>query len=132
MKRPAFMIIFAVVAAFFAAEAQAGVEIDARYWFTNLSADVKVTESGLAGTKIDLADDLGVDDSKGFPEGRVTLGFGDHHIRYSYMPMSWDGDETVTQSVNFEGKTYSAGTRVKSNFDIAYHRLGYTRCRSWT
>ena len=125
MKRPAFMIIFMAAAVFFAAEAQAVVEIDARYWFTNLSSDVKVTESGLPGTKIDLVDDLGVDDSKGFPEGRVTLGFGDHHIRYSYMPMSWDGDEIVTQSVNFDGKTYSVGTRVKSNFDIAYHRLGY-------
>ncbi|HZX36223.1 MAG TPA: hypothetical protein VFF54_07005 [Thermodesulfobacteriota bacterium] len=125
MKRPVFMIMFMAAAVFFAAEAQAVVEIDARYWFTNLSSDVKVTESGLPGTGIDLADDLGVDDSKGFPEGRVRLGFGDHHVRYSYMPMSWDGDEIITQSVNFDGKTYLAGTRVKSDFDVAYHRLGY-------
>ncbi|MFZ3072842.1 MAG: hypothetical protein WA162_06340 [Thermodesulfobacteriota bacterium] len=125
MKRQSLMIIFTMVAVFFAAPAQAVMEFDARYWFTNLSSDVKITESGLIGTKIDLADDLGVDDSENFLEGRITLGFGDHHIRYSYMPMSWEGDEIVTQSVNFGGKTYSAATSVKTNLDVAYHRLGY-------
>jgi len=105
--------------------ADAIVHVEGRYWFSNLDSKVKVTDAGVIGTDIDVVNTLGVDDKKNFWEARVDLNLGSHHLRYGYMPLSWDGQKTLTQSVNFNGKTYTANTKVDSSLDIVYQRIGY-------
>ena len=58
------------------------IEIGARgyYYLTWLDGDVRVDDSGIAGTKIGLSGDLGLDDDN-YPSIEVFGGIGDHHLR---------------------------------------------------
>ncbi|MBI3398741.1 MAG: outer membrane beta-barrel protein [Deltaproteobacteria bacterium] len=122
-----FWLLFAafVVSLFVYSNAEAIVHVEGRYWFTSLDSKVKVTDVGVVGTEINAVDTLGFDKAKNFWEGRIDLNLGDHHLRYAYMPLSWTGSKTITQSVNFAGTTYTANTKVDSKLDIIYQRAGY-------
>jgi len=104
--------------------AHAVLSAEGRYWFTTLDSNVTYNDV-LVGTEIDLIDDLGVEDSKAFTEGRIALKMGKHNLRYSYAKLSWKGDKALSRTINFGGETYAATTQVNSTLDIGYHRLGY-------
>ena len=116
-------VFFVVVLA--GSRAWAVVDIEGRYWFTDLNASAKVSSGGITGTDLDLARDLGVDDKKGFFDGRITLELGKHKIRYGFAPLQWSGTKTLSSSVTFNGQTYSASARVDTDVKLDYHRLGY-------
>lgn len=120
-------ILFVAIAAllFFSADALAVLSVEGRYWFSNLDGTVKSTSAGIAGTDIDLVNTLGMESSKDFLEGRITLDLGNHRLRYAYIPMKWTGSKTISQSVVFNGTTYSASTKVDSELKLNYHRLSY-------
>lgn len=117
--------VFALSLFVYSSNAEAVLHVEGRYWFTSLDAKVKSTETNLIGTEIDVVNTLGMEKSKNFLEGRVDFNLGDHHLRYAYIPLSWKGDKTITQSVNFAGTTYSANAKVESKLDIIYQRVGY-------
>lgn len=120
-----FVLLLAVMFVLgFSAKASAVVDVEARYWFTDFDDTIKVTEGSVAGTDINLADDLGIE-NEDFIEGRITLELGSHKIRYGYMPLKWDGSSTLSRDINFNGTTYSASTNVESELKMDYHRLGY-------
>ncbi|MFQ5735270.1 MAG: hypothetical protein ACE5GY_00220 [Thermodesulfobacteriota bacterium] len=119
----AFAVFLAAVS--FSSKASAVVDVDARYWFTNLSSDITASSGSIAGTNVDFVNDLGVDETKGFVEGRITLELGSHKIRYAFVPLKWDATSTLAQQVIFGGKTYTASTPVESELNVNYHRLGY-------
>ncbi len=125
MRRLAIAFLTIASVLIFQSRAMALVSVDARYWLSELDAEVKVTENGLTGTEIDLERDLGVDTEENFLEGRITFEFGKHRVRYAFVPLSWDGSKTITKSINFAGKTYSVNTDVTTSLDVDYHRLGY-------
>ncbi len=105
--------------------ADAILKVDARYWFTTFSDSVQLSSGSVTGTNINLVDDLNVDDKKNFWEGRVTLELGSHKLRYGFMPLSWNGTKTLSQSIVFNGQTYTASTSVDTKLKGDYHRLGY-------
>ncbi len=107
------------------ANAYALVDVEARYWFTNLDSNIEANSGTIIGTNIDIVNDLGIDDHENFLEGRITLEKGHHSIRYSYIPLSWSGDRVVTESVTFAGRTFSASTNVTTDLQIDYHRFSY-------
>lgn len=106
-------------------QANAVINVDARYWFTTFSDSVQLSSGSVVGTNLNLVDDLNVDDKKNFWEGRVSLELGSHSLRYGYMPLSWDGTKTLSQTVVFNGQTYTAGASVDTKLSADYHRLGY-------
>lgn len=124
MKKVAAVLAFFIVL-FTGTNALAIVDVDARYWFSDLDGSVKVTGGGVAGTDLKLGDDLGVDEKNNFFEGRITLELGSHKLRYGYMPLKWDGSKAITQSIVFNGQTYASSTNVDSELKMDYHRLGY-------
>ncbi len=123
LKLSSIVALFAVLLGF--STAHAVVEVEGRYWFTNLDGSFKSSSTSVIGTEIDLVEDLGIDDKNNFWEGRISLNLGSSKLRYAYMPMSWSGSKNITKSVVFAGKTYSASTKVDTELDIKYHRLGY-------
>ncbi len=125
MKQLVAAVIVLLASVLAGSTAHALVDVDARYWFSNLDSKVKATSGGVTGTDIDLVKDLGLDDKKGFLEGRVTLELGSHKLRYAFVPLKWDGSKTITQTVTFGGQTYSASTAVDSSLKLDYHRLAY-------
>jgi len=106
-------------------DASALVTAEGRYWFTDLSSTAQISGSGIPGTDINLVKDTGLESSKGFPEVRLGFNIGSHRIRYAFVPLSWSGSGSLTQTFNFAGQTFSATDRVNSDLRAYYHRLGY-------
>ncbi len=113
------------LAVLMARDASALVNVEGRYWFTDLSGTVTSSMAGLPGTELNLSKDLGVKGSKGFPEVRVGFNFFSNRIRYAFVPMKWSGSTTISQTFNFNGQSFSAGDRISSEMRAYYHRLGY-------
>lgn len=100
------------------------VEFEGRYWITGLTAKAKVTEDGI-GTDIDFKADLGLKD-KNFPEGRFTWYTGPKSkLRFAYTQISYSGDKNAERTIEFGGETYAVGTRVITDLDVKYLRLGW-------
>jgi hypothetical protein len=105
--------------------ASAVVDVEGRYWFSTLDSTVQVTTGSIIGTELDFIDDLGISDKENFLEGRIILEFGNHSLRYGYIPLKWDETSTLSRTVTFGGQSYTVGTSVESELKSDYHRLGY-------
>ncbi len=125
MKRVSGLLLAAFVVLVLAPRAEAAAEVGVRYWFSDFASEVQVTEDNILGTDIDLTDDIDVDQSKNFLEGRVSLHLGSHEIRYGFISMSWDGADSITKTINFAGRTFNIGSSLDATLDVDYHRLGY-------
>ena len=101
------------------------VDFEGRYWFTELEAHVKTSSDAIPGSNIDLTEDLGVEGINA-PEGRLTFWPGrNHRIRLAYTRLQFDGDETLARTITFSGTTFSASSRVTTDLDIHYARIGW-------
>jgi len=94
------------------------------YWFPSLSGDLRVDDEDIVGTKLDLEKDLGMEDES-YPILEVFGGLGNHHISLSYFRADYDGTTTLTSSITFNGRTYLAGSRIRSNLDYDLFDLQY-------
>jgi hypothetical protein len=100
------------------------LEFEGRYWFTDLEGKIKVTDAGI-GTDINLKDDLNIED-EGYPEVRLTWYTGKKSkIRIAYTQVGYDGDADIQRTIAFNGTTYNVGTRVVTELDIKYARIGW-------
>lgn len=101
------------------------VELEGRYWFTDVDAKMKVTSDSLQGTTIDLHDDLGID-AEHAPGVRLTFGLPfNNRIRLAYTRLLFDGDTALEQNIAFGGSTLNANVQVHSELDLQYGRLGW-------
>jgi len=101
---------------------QRAVEFEGRYWMPAAKAR---TQFGSGGTDINLKEDLGLKDAN-FPEGRLSYyGRGRSHIHFSYTPIEYAGDVTVSRTLVFSGRPYTASTRVLSEFEIQHLQLSW-------
>ncbi len=101
------------------------IELEGRYWRPKLDSTVKVEDNGI-GTEIKLVDDLGMESRKDFYEGRAQIKFAKKHkFNLSYIPIRWEAAKNITKTIQFAGKTYSAGTRVQSKLDLQLVKGGY-------
>lgn len=117
-------IIYFVFFTFSAGFSHAGLEFEGRYWMPRLDGKVDVSRSGLSD-KIDVKSDLDLSDEN-FPEGRLALTTGPRsRIRFAYTQASYSGDNMLQRTIEFSGKTYTAGTRVVTDLDVRYFRLGW-------
>src|SRR5688572_18309881 len=89
------------------------IDIEGRYWSPALKGSARLEDGGTAGTRFDFEDDLGLE-AEDMPELRVSLGLGNARFRFAYTHGVFEGDKTLSQPINFEGRTFTAGTRVKS------------------
>ena len=102
------------------------VDLEGRYWFTNLDASTRVESGSIPGTRIDVGEDLRVDDAN-IPEVRLTFSTSlNSKLRLAYLQGSFDGDTTLSQSIRFSGTTFGANTRVDTDLDLYYGRIGWT------
>jgi len=96
------------------------IEAEARYWFPDLDSEVKYQ-----GTQFDVKDDLGLRDED-FPEARITWHTGPNsRLRLDYTQISYSGDQTLNRLIIFDNQAYNVGTRVTTDFDLQYLRLGW-------
>lgn len=105
------------------------LELEGRYWMPKLNANLKLSDYNtmgveLLGTDINVVDDLGIK-NENFFSGRLILKLGNSKIRFSYLPIRYEGEKSVTQSVSFGGTTYTAGTTVKTELKADMYDLTY-------
>jgi len=100
------------------------LEFEGRFWFTDLDGRVKVTDADL-GTDINLKKDLDLKD-EGYPEVRFTWYTGTKSkIRVAYTQVGYEGNANLQRAILFDGVTYPSGTRVETDLDIKYLRVGW-------
>lgn len=104
------------------------LDADINYWFSELDGKVQVTDAGLSGTKIDLVNDLGVDDSENIPNFTLSYRlFENSKISFSYFDVENEGSKSINQVFNYKGNTYTVGATVTSSLDLTVieGRYGY-------
>ena len=97
--------------------AASGFEVGARgaYWFPKLSGNAQTNATG--DTRFDFKDTLGVGDEN-VPFGEAFLRLGNTTLRVGYSQLNFDGEKQLTQTVVFNGVTYSATDNVISSLDM--------------
>ncbi|KDA54378.1 MAG: hypothetical protein ACOY7U_02670 [Acidobacteriota bacterium] len=84
----------------------------------SLDAQARVVDQGV-GTEVDFAKDLGMSDEP-LPSLRLSHLGKRGFISVAYEKASYTGDRVVERTIEYGGKTYTVGTRVKS--DLAVER----------
>ena len=97
--------------------AASGFEVGARgaYWFPELTGSAQTNATG--DTRFDFKDTLGVGDEN-VPFGEAFLRLGNTTFRVGYTQLTFDGEKRLTQTVVFNGTTYSATENVISSLDM--------------
>lgn len=94
------------------------------YQLLSPEGSIAGTISGI-GQKVDLKRDLDLDDSKN-ATAEVALKWGDSHLSFNYLPISFSGTGTLTVAGEFNGETFSVDDTVKTDLDIDLYDIGYT------
>ena len=94
-----------------------GFEVGVRgaYWFPELTGDAQTNATG--DTRFDFKDTLGVNDEN-IPFGEAFLRIGNTTLRVGYTQLTFDGDKELTQTVIFNGTTFTATDNVISRLDM--------------
>jgi hypothetical protein len=101
------------------------IEVEPRMWNVKLDSTVKIVDNGI-GADVNLVNDLGFEERKNFFEGRLQIKFAKKHkFNLEYIPLKWDADKVLTQTIQINGQTYTAGTRVQSSLDLKFFKGGY-------
>ena len=103
--------------------AQHSLDLEGRYWIPRLSGDLRVDAGGL-GTDIDPRKDLGIPNTN-FPQGSVTWARGRSRLRFTYTPIDYGGDQTVSRTIVYRGTPYTVGTRVNSDLTVQHLQLSW-------
>lgn len=89
------------------------------YWFSEFDGNVQIAEGALAGTKIDLVSDLGMDDSEPVPNATISYRFFENSkVSLSYFNVETEGNKNITRQFNYKGNIYTVGTTVASELDL--------------
>lgn len=106
------------------AAAESGLDFEARYWSPDLSGDLQVQTSGI-GTVIDLPTDLSLEQDEP-PEARLTVRPSRRvRLRGAYLPIQYAGDGPISRTIDFSGSTFNLSTRVVSDLELEYGRVGF-------
>lgn len=89
-------------------------------WFvTDIDADVQANSGIIKGTKINLQDTIGADDSVNIPVVNVWMELIEGlKVQGEYMEFGIDGARSISETIVFEGVTFSAADRVRGKADI--------------
>lgn len=105
------------------------IEVGAAFW--NPSADLTVASggsgplSGIAGTEINAKRDLGFTDQR-LPELSLMLRpAAAHKFRLQFVPIKFEGTNTLQRDIVFNGQRYRIGIPVTSTLDWRAYRFGY-------
>lgn len=102
-------------------------EVGARayIWFPSLKGDVKIDGATLAGSLINVKEDLGLGFEK-YPSAEIYGGIGKHHLSLMYTSMNHSGTSTLTNNpIIFNGSTFARGTVLQTDLKLRMLDLEY-------
>jgi hypothetical protein len=127
MRFPRRLLLLALMTTLLAGPALADETFSLKAGYLMLSPDGTFSVSGstLSGSRINLDQDLGFDDSEDFfVEG--ALQFGPFRLTASYTPLEFSGQGSLNRDVNFAGKTYSGTAQTASKVEMDLVDVGLT------
>jgi outer membrane protein len=126
MMKKTYLTLAFILAVLLIPASSSAYEVGARgyYWFPSLDGEVKVNEANIIGTTIDFDDDLGIEDES-FPTIEAFIVADKHHFSLAYTSIDYSGTKTLTKSIVFNGKTYSASALVNSSIEYRQIDLVY-------
>jgi hypothetical protein len=101
------------------------LELEGRYWPAAVEARAKIEGGALPGTALDFERDLGIDEEPLADLRLAALTGPNSRLRLAYTHAAYEGDRVVDRDIEFNGTTYLAATRVVSELDLHYARLGW-------
>lgn len=123
--RTSFLVSVALFVTLPGVAAAQRVELDGRSWIAEVSAQAKIEGGSLAGTAFDFEKDLGIDDEP-LADLRLSVFTGpSSRLRLAYTYAGFEGDTIIGRTIQFNGTDYPAMTRVVSELDVHYLRLGW-------
>jgi outer membrane protein len=96
----------------------------AAYWIPSFSGNLRVDGNGVAGTDIDLKNDLGVS-SDNIPGVEAYFGIGNHEITLAYSRVNLSGAQNIGRDINFNGYTFDKNSYVESELKTSMIDLEY-------
>ena len=126
MRRLLFHTVIAILLAGVVPAGQASAEIvfEARQWSPDLSGEIRIDGSSVIET-IDLTEDLGLQDDESI-EGRLTIRPSRRTlIRLGWAPLTMTGDKVISRTITFLGRDFDISSRVESELELEYGRLGF-------
>ncbi len=105
-----------------------GAEVKGGAYFQNLSGHVAVGNlvNGFAPTNM-TPSDIGLQTTKTEPMFKAAfLILYDNRISFTYVPYIYSGSKVLSQTVYFNGQTYTASAPVTSKLDLYSYKLFYT------
>ena len=104
-----------------------GTSIYAGAFFANYDSKLRKSSDDLLGTRIDLEEDLGMDDDDVILRAAIAARpWPKHRFFFSYMNMDRTGDKALDSDIAFDGVIFPAGTQVDSKLNLGMYRGGYT------
>jgi hypothetical protein len=95
------------------------------WWNPQPSLLVTSTSLDIAGTEVDLVNDLGIQ-QKRLREFRLVLRPGTKHkFRLHYIPIQYSAEAQVTREFIFNGQRYRVGVPVNTTASLTTYRFGY-------
>ena len=125
MKR--LNILLAILGLFAASVAHADetISLKAGYMSLTPSGNFSANLGALGATQVDVKNDLAMKKSNNVM-AEAQLSLGDSVLSVGYLPIKFEGSNTLTRNVTFQGVTYPATTTVNSKLDAKIYDVGYT------
>ena len=91
--------------------------------FWKPSPEIVIT-SGALGTPVDFINTFAVEDKR-FRSYRIVTKAGKHKARFSTEHIKYDATTTLTQTMRFQGQTYTVGIPTTAELNWTLRRIGY-------
>ncbi|MFA5321120.1 MAG: hypothetical protein WC373_00465 [Smithella sp.] len=101
-----------------------GFGAQAEYWMPTFKGDLRVDDSGIAGTEINIKDDLGVS-NESFPGVKAYFEIGNHEFTFTYSQLDLSGAKNIDKEIKFNGDTYIANSYVESDLKTSMMDFEY-------
>lgn len=103
---------------------QSWIGVEAKLWRPKIDTQVKSSTDALAGTTVDLEDDLDLDSRDAVPFVKVSLG-GSQRLSASFMRLSLDGKATPDINISFGGTTFTTAAEADATLDADIYRVAW-------
>jgi len=102
-------------------------KVKIKYWDSGLGGKIKSDTALTAGTDLDLTKDLNLDKNAYVPSLELKLKFGSNKIIGSYWKAAYNGKQTLTSAINYNGATYNINATIKSKLGLQTTSIIYER-----
>src|SRR6266850_5514438 len=105
------------------AQAPENFIVEAGVMFWKPSPEIVIT-SGSLGTPVDFVTGFSVEDKR-LSDYRFVLKAGKHKLRFSTLPINYEGTQVLTQTIRFNGQNYAVGVPTTAELKWTLMRFGY-------